>query len=317
LLVGAGGFVGIAARMKQPFITTIAPVAFAAAYGVRPWRSALGAGLGLAGVVVAIGRVFGLDGMLRWAWAENGGYVAGGALDERVLVVGALMTLLFAATHAPALWLGIQARVQQRPQAVIVVWLLASAAAVVVGFRFLGHYYQQLVAPLCVLAGLGADRVTRRASFVQVGVAAVAAVAAVAVALSAFAPQPMEMTRLRAVIEARTRPGDPILVWGDFPEIYWKTNRAVAGAFVQPALLTSAVSGRASKHAGLPPAAAEERWRTFLADLRSNPPMVVIDTSSRRRGFEYRPDEVPFGAYLRAHYELIDKIRGMEVWARQ
>ncbi|HEX6310664.1 MAG TPA: hypothetical protein VF152_03480 [Acidimicrobiia bacterium] len=317
VFVGAGALVGIAACMKQPFLTTIAPVGVAAAVGPRPARSVLGSGLGLVAVIAAVGGAFGLDGMLRWAWTENGGYVAGRALDGRVLGVGVLMTLLFAATHASAMWLGLRARLPRGPRLAILVWLAVSAVTVVAGFRFLGHYYQPLVAPLCVLAGIGVERVGRGVSAGHLGVAAATAVAAIVVALSAFAPQPMEMTRLRAVIEARTEPGDPILVWGDAPEIYWRTNRSVAGAFVQSAFLTSSVSGRGTTGAALPPDEAEERWRLFLSDLRSDPPLVVVDTSSRRRGFDHRPAEVPLGEYLRAHYERAGTLRGMEVWVRE
>lgn len=319
MLLGAGALVGVAACMKQPFAATVVPVVVAAAYGgPSRLRSLLAIGVGLTGVAATVGGLFGLHGMLRWAWTENDGYLTGGGLDGRVLGVGALMTVLFIVTHAPAVGLGIQARLRQRSQLVVLVtWLVASAVAVGAGFRFLGHYYQQLVPPLCVLAGVGVDRVSRRATRAAVGVTAVAAALAMAVAMSAIAPRPMEMTRLRAVIEARTAPGDPILVWGDAPEIYWKTDRAVAGAFVQSVFLTSAVSGRGSTSVGLPVGTAEERWRSFLADLESDPPMVVVDMSSRRRGFEHRPHEVPLGDLLRGHYELFDTIRGMEVWVRK
>jgi hypothetical protein len=317
VFIGAGALVGLAACTKQPFVATMAPVGVAAVCGPRPVRSLVGVGLGLVGMVLAVGRMFGLEGMLRWAWAENDGYLTAAALDARVLVVGVLMTLLFVVTHGPAMWLGVKARLSRRPQLAIVVWLTASAVAIVAGFRFLGHYYQQLVPPLCVLAGVGVDRVSRRASALHVAITAGSAAVAMVVALSAFAPQPMEMTALRSVIEARTHPGEPILVWGDAPEIYWQTNRSVAGAYVQPAFLTSQISGRGASAAGLPPAAARERWRSFLADLRSNPPRVVVDTSSRRHGFAYRPDEVPLGAFLRGNYELVATIRGMEVWVRE
>jgi hypothetical protein len=317
LLTAAGALVGIAACMKQPFLITMAPVGIAA-FGKGRWGGVLAATAGALGAIVVVGGTFGLEGMLRWAWTENDGYFSGAVLEGRVLAVAVLMTLLFVAGHAPAMWLGVRARFHhdRREVVIVVVWLAASALAVVAGFRFLGHYYQQLVAPLCVLAGVGVDRVSRRTLTAHLGVAGVAATVAVVIA-SAFGPQPMEMTQLRAVIEAHTEEGEPILVWGDAPEIYLKTERSVAGAFVQSTFLTSMGSGRAAVRARLPEEAAERRWEVFLADLRAEPPQVVVDMSSRRRGFEYRPEEVPLGDFLRSHYEFVDTIRGMEVWVHE
>jgi Dolichyl-phosphate-mannose-protein mannosyltransferase len=311
----AGVLVGIATCFKQPFVLTVVPVGVAAARGPVRVRSLVAAGAGLVGSVLAIGSIFGLPGMIKWVWRENDEYAFG--LNLRVLAVAVLVTGLFTLTHAPALWLAAHAaRVRLPDRGVVVVWLVVSVLAVGAGLRFRLHYYQQVLPAVCVLAGIGVDAVRPRARTIAVAATVVIATVGVAAALSAVAPKPQRLHPLVSVIEAHTDPHDPILVWGTIPEIYWRSNRPIAGRFVHHGFVVKLGNREvfdARDIADDP--RARERWDLLLTDLRDDPPVLVLDASHRDRGgFGLAPEDFPVGQMLRDDYTKITTVRGTRIW---
>jgi Dolichyl-phosphate-mannose-protein mannosyltransferase len=313
----AGALVGIAACFKQPFLATLVPVGLVAARGPRPVRSLLAGGSGLVVAVVVIGSSFGLAGMTRWVWMENDEYAFG--LDLRVLGVAVLVTALFAVLHAPAVWLAAHSPPDRRGQRVIVfVWLLVSVLAVAAGLRFRLHYYQQALPPLCVLAGIGSDAVRQRAR--TIAIAATAVVAAVAVGAAFIppaAPTPQRLNRIVQFIDAHTGPDDPILVWGAVPEIYWRSDRPVAGRFVHHRFLVQLGDKEAyAGDAALDDPRLRARWDLLLSDMRARPPVLVLDASHRDLGGfgKHHVEDSPLGQVLRDEYTHIATVSKTRIW---
>jgi hypothetical protein len=310
----AGALVGIAACFKQPFLVTLVPVGVAASRGSVPVRSLVAAGVGLVGSVLGIGSIFGLPGMIRWVWMENDEYAFGVGL--RVLAVAVLVTALFAVTHAPILWLAASAAHLRIPhRGVVLVWLVVSVLATAAGLRFRLHYYQQALPPLCVLAGVGADAMRPRVRVIAVATTILIAAVGVAGAFSAAAPKPQHLHPLVSVIEAHTDPDDPILVWGTVPEIYWRANRPVAGRFIHHNFVVR-LGSRAVDARNIPDhPRVRERWDLLLADIRDQPPVLVLDASHRDRGgFGLAPEGFPLGPMLRNEYTKIATVRGTRIW---
>jgi hypothetical protein len=253
-------------------------------------------------------------GQLRWAWVDTNDYLGGGEILRGLFVLGPLMTMFFVASQAAAVALAVRGLLGRwRDEVVILLWLLAALAAVAAGFRFLGHYYQQALAPLCVLAGAGTDRVSGRVARFAVGVAAATAAVAVGVALLPVSDQREPLGDAVAYVRANTDPDDAILVWGAYPEVYWRSDRRLAGGFVHHGFLTGFWGGAGSGRAD------EERWDDFLADLRADPPALVVDSSPTNIGeFERYPIAgSPLQVFLDDEgYTRVGVFDGMPIWQR-
>ena len=116
----------------------------------------------------------------------NGSYFGLGSATAYVLGLFAVMTFAFIACNLPIVW---TIPTAWRPRAVrgqdtdLWLWLLSAALSVAVGLRFFGHYYLQLLPPLCLLTrrraapsgrerivqGHGRVRAHRRGGFTVVG----------------------------------------------------------------------------------------------------------------------------------------------------
>jgi Dolichyl-phosphate-mannose-protein mannosyltransferase len=311
----AGALVGLATSFKQPFAATLVPVGIAAVRGSIPVRSVLAACGAVVGTVLAIGSYFGLPEMIRWVWMENDEYALG--LDLRVVAVAVLVTGLFALAHSPAVWLALRALRQRIPhRGIVLVWLGVSVLAAAAGFRFRLHYYQQALPPLCVLAGIGSDAVRPRLRVLAVAATAVIAAVAVGAALSPAAPKPQKLHPLVSFIDARTVPDDPILVWGTIPEIYWRADRPVAGRFVHHQFVVRIGDREVDAREVAHDQRLRERWDLLLADLRDEPPVLVLDASHRDAGGfgTHAPEEFPLGPFLHDEYTQVATIRGTRIW---
>lgn len=247
---------------------------------------------------------------------ENDEYAFG--LDLRVLGVAVLVTGLFALAHAPAVWLAAHSPPDRRAQRVIVfAWLVASLVAVAAGLRFRLHYYQQALPPLCVLAGIGADAVRPRVRTIAIGATAVVAAVAVGAAFTPAAPTPQRLSRIVQFIDAHTSPDDPILVWGAVPEIYWRTDRPVAGRFVHHRFVVQLGDKEtAAGDTALDDPRLRERWDLLLGSLRERPPVLVLDASHRDLGGfgKHHVEDSPLGQVLRDEYTHIATVSKTRIW---
>jgi 4-amino-4-deoxy-L-arabinose transferase-like glycosyltransferase len=120
-----------------------------------------------------------------------------------------------------------------------VLWLAFAAVGVVGGGNFHDHYYQQMVPPLGVLAGVGGAEVWRRRQAPAIAAVAVAVAASVAVTVPLWFDSPTAQARnvfpsdphLRTdaavvrYVRAHTSPGQRIFVMWAAADIYYLADR--------------------------------------------------------------------------------------------
>ena len=88
------------------------------------------------------------------------------------------------------------------------------------------------------------------------------------------------MYDLAACAVAHWGPDDPILVWGNVPEVYWRADRVPAGGFTHSEFLTGSSGGRAHDVATEDEAPEPDVFSEWLDRLAERPPAVVFDTSA-------------------------------------
>ena len=184
-------------------------------------------------------------------------------------------------------------------------WPVAAFVGVCVGGAFHAHYFLQLVAPLSVLAALGARRLGRRA-WPAVAVAAVAAVAAAAplYALSSRA-QAAEIwpadthlltdAAVAAYVRAHTLPWQPICVIWAAADVYYLADRRPAYPYLWLRNLQSIPGALAGADRVL------SARRPALVVEAQKP--QIIDPSGRT------------SAILRRDYRTVDEVEGVPILA--
>ena len=316
-LAVSGAAVALAAQCKQPYIVVALPVAFEV---LRRGRTVSRAVAPIVGFLVATApfvAVFGGAEMWRWVWADNGDYVDGGLALGRSAAVGLALTVVFALLHVPVLyglWSWLRRRVVVDP--VIALWLLGSALVIPIGWRFFGHYYQQLVPPLAVLTGCALVRATRTTRVIIVALALALTGSMVGLAF-AHRPDLSNFTALGRYVQSVTTEQQRIVVWGALPDVYVAAQRLPAGVFLHDGYLTGNWASRAEP---LDPAVVARdpyasRWRLFLADLDRQRPEIIIDAA--RPGTDwaaYAPQKYPIGVRLAQCYQRVAVIDGLPVW---
>ncbi len=315
----AGALVAVAVNCKQPYIVVLVPVGLEA---LRPAARLAKVAAVAAGFVVGtlpMGLMVDLSALWRWTWADNGDYVDGGLSLARALGVGVGLTVVFLCFHLPLIygfWAAVTRRV--RLDRTVVVWAVMSLMVVPIGFRFFGHYYQQVVPPLAVLSGVALASAPRSAWRI-IG-SATALATGVLVTLSFVLPPDLSnFTDLGRYVQRTTDPEDRILVWGAVPDVYVSADREPSGVFLHDGYLTG---NWASRQVPLDPTAVasepfRSRWLIFLADLAADPPELIIDGA--RPGTDwaaYPPSAYPLGTLLKRCYKPDTRIDGLPVWRR-
>jgi hypothetical protein len=299
--------------MKQTAAVTLLPLAFVL------WRRresrwsglslfALGAALPVATCAV----IFDADRFWFWVFGgANGAYLdldlgPGGVrivLDRFFSMTASMIVLniglLVLAAVAVRSW---------RADLDLWLWLLSAGIGIASGARFFGHYYWQLMPPLCLLAGRGLSLVSRRIGAAAVGIAAVTAVtmtiAAVALRLggasSAYEP-------LADYARANTAPTDRIFVWGHEPSVFWAADRLPASRIITTGFLTGHSAVRSKDFDGID-RAVPGIWDDVMADLAEHPPVLFFDTQSvdPSASADYPiSDYPPMQEFLTAHFRPV------------
>ncbi|MCU1399601.1 MAG: hypothetical protein JWN62_2710 [Acidimicrobiales bacterium] len=348
-ILPAAVMLGLAGLFKQPMLLGAAPLAvqcLSARSGVTvPRWSRRVLDLALAGVVtagtVAAGLApFGLRNAFSWFAGSGDKYLSGTHLSTVAIITleqlgsfaGLTMGLLILAAVT---WGRVWGR---RPEGMwqrgerdrwisrdLAVWLVASLLATAIGLRFILHYFNQLLPPLVLLAAPAMTAATfslqgplsaaraKVARFGLVWMAGAAVFSMVTVLLpTVFHDLPKVDDVVRA-IDAVTKPGDTIFVWGQAPEIYWMSDRDPATRYPHVGFIT----GVTPKRPGVPayvlaqPGAAEN----LLADLEKNRPALIIDAAiaSVRGGDRYPLATSPIAAFVAKGYCQIDSIDGIRL----
>jgi 4-amino-4-deoxy-L-arabinose transferase-like glycosyltransferase len=285
----SGVAVAVATLAKQTGAATLLPVL----YSVWRKRGRRGAGdalLGFAAPLALVALAVGPGQLLFWAVLGNGSYLS--IRSSALLVVGLffVMTLAFVAANLPIVWTLPESWRRRRDRGDTDLWLWLLSASVTVGLRFFGHYYLQLLPPLCILTAGALVKLGRRAITRTV---ALAAFIAVVFSVMGFYVQPFnddtEYKTVSRYIADHAGGEDRILVWGSVPEIYWASETKPATRFPTIGLITGAAAGRNeddfSEEDATPGA-----WDLFFEDFLAHPPRYIVDTSpSGVRGADFYP----------------------------
>ena len=325
--VTAGVALAVAVLVKQPAAVTVVPVVWSLWRHGR-WRTVTIGVATSAAAGVLLSWPFGLGRVLHWALLGTGGYLSVGVADLGFAAERAVFLGLLAAGFWCGAWLLVAGAARADAVAVAVasddrdLWLLlgVSALGVVPGLRFFPHYLLQMVPAVALLAARGA---VERPAWVRPALALGVAASLVASALSwhqALTGIPVVERDLSAYAHRATRPGDLIFVWGNEPEIYWRSDRDPAGGFSHTEFLTGYSGGRrphAASEANVPEA---RLYRDFLARLRNDPPALVLDTAiaGQRGGRWYPLERFPsLVALLHQRYDRAATIDHVVVYRRK
>jgi Dolichyl-phosphate-mannose-protein mannosyltransferase len=310
----AGILVGVATLTRQTWIIGVVPAAYAAWWssGRRAERVAFVlAGAAVTIAAVAIFVPFGA--FWHWTFAGDRSVLALGE-SQNVGERGGLALELFVLANVASLWL-ILRRGRRREDLDLWLWLATGLIAFVAGWRFFGHYWMQVLPPMCFLAGLGAAAcrpVTRRMLLVVV---AAPAIAAWVLALSPARLDPT-VRAMATYATTHTHPGDRVTVWGNAPEVYWLSGRAPGGSMVNTDFVTGKTAGRANGPQRLRDATPGAR-DIFLRSLAAHPPVLFFDTSSEGlRGYRHFPVALvpPVARFVHDRYTPVATVHGVRVY---
>jgi len=209
------------------------------------------------------------------------------------------------------------------------IWLALSLVAVCTGGKFYGHYFIQLLPPLCIMAGLAAARL-RRGWLVAVAAGMIIPAAgffgarlyAGKIYDALGEEDPNSYRPIAERVEAITEEGDTIFVWGFATPVYYFSDRLGASRFLWCDWLT----GRAP---GTPQAKDPEfdttefitagSWEMLFEDFEINEPAVIVDTSpgDHHDYGKYPIDSYPkLRDYLKSHYRLVERVDGADIYER-
>jgi 4-amino-4-deoxy-L-arabinose transferase-like glycosyltransferase len=324
--VSAGAAVAIATLAKQTGAATLLPVLYLVyrARGRRGITDALGGfGVPLALVALALGP----GQLLYWTVLGNGSYVSVETASTFVLSTFVLMSLGWVACNLPIVWrIPVAWRDRRIPardgqtDVDLWLWLLSAVVSVMVGLRFFGHYYLQLVPPLVLLTAGALSRGSRRIAIGTVVFAAIAAIgfSAAGYFMRPFGPEP-DYETVSKYLAAHVQPGDRVLVWGSVPEIYWASGTTPATRFVTTnGFLGGSDPGRPPEDTA-PENTSPVVWNWFFQDLAAHPPRYILDTSPAHiRGSQYTPiDRFPrLESLVDDKYSYVTSIDGISVYER-
>lgn len=316
----SGVALAVSTLTKQTAAITLIPLVWIVWRQRGPRRASglalLGAGLAVPIALAAL--VFGVQPFVHWVFTSNEAYLGVSGVVGFVAGVGFRETAGFVIAHVAVLALAAWAWRRRRDDVDLWLWLASAVIAVASGFRFFGHYYIQLLPPLCLLATRPLLRAPKYAL----------AVAAVVMAVSAawFVPSAFNAPRgkteqtaasLAAYARRHTVPGTRILVWGHLPEVYWQSDRPPATRFATTGFLTGLSGGRPADRVGMK-YATPQAWDDFEEDLRDHPPELVFDLAPAdiRHASTAPPAKFPrFGDFLERRYEQVATVDGVFVYA--
>jgi hypothetical protein len=207
-------------------------------------------------------------------------------------------------------------------------WLLGQFAGLWISGKFYSHYYFHLIAPLCLLGGVGLVQLRpvlqRRCVAATAGLSLIFCLVwfckeKLLVAYGYGAP---DFRSIAQQIEQHSTPNDRIFVWGYSPEIYVLSKRLSASRFIFCDYLTGRISGHPKvKDPNFDTAifATPGAWDMLQEDLSSKRPLYIVDTAAG--GFhqysKYPLEKYPWlRDYVAANYQLETMISGAKIYRR-
>ncbi|MDG2029262.1 MAG: hypothetical protein P8J50_19380 [Acidimicrobiales bacterium] len=313
----AGLALSIATLTRQTWAIGVIPTAFALwRYGA--WKRHLP--IAFVGGIVPIGLIALMvpwGDFVYWTFESNGSFVLDGAQPGRIIGRAAVSAGIFAAFHLAAV-VAIR-RAPWRENADLWLWIGTGFVAVAAGYRFYGHYWLQVIPALALLAAIEMRTIgpvlQRRLGALVGATALVALVLAWTPSTVRELPDP---TLLADFVVANSTDDETVLIWGNFPEVYWDAERRPAGGFVSMDFVT----GRTGARDNGPQTIVDAPGRGYphlLAAIDAELPAVIIDTQPREFR-EYAPYPISLFPELEAiiaeRYEPAEIVDGFTVYIR-
>ncbi|MCF3119232.1 glycosyltransferase family 39 protein [Streptomyces arenae] len=310
----AGTAVACAFLAKQTGGAVLLPVAWLLWRAGVPRRDGPRLAAGLCAPVLAAALLTTPSGFLFWTVTGSGAYASFTGSELHVLVRGLVNAAILAAACAGVLPPVVRVlRIARTGAGDLWLWLAASAAAVLLGFHFFGHYYLQLMPPVALLGAAALHILPGERTGRAIVVSGCACAVFLAWGLLAPRPDLAHAVRLAETVKAHTAPHDRVLFWGMHPETYWLADRAPASRYLTAGLLTNYSGGRDGPQVGEKYGVAGA-WPVFRAELRARPPAMVVDDS---RGKPFAPERVPsLRRALGAGYEPVMWVGGAVFYVR-
>ncbi|WP_237330291.1 ArnT family glycosyltransferase [Streptomyces sp. BA2] len=310
----AGAAVACAFLVKQTGGAVLVPVAWLLWQSGGARRGVLRLGVGLSAPVLAAAALTHPAGFLFWTVTGSGAYASFTGSELHVLFRGLTNTAVLAAACVGIIPPVVRVlRIARTGSAELWLWLASSAAAVLVGFHFFGHYFLQLTPPLALLGTAALQILPRVRTWTAVSVSAGTCALFLTWGMLAPRPELAHATRLAETARVLTAPQDKVLFWGIHPETYWLSDRTPASRYLTAGLLTNYSGGRNGPQVG-ERYAVEGSWRVFRRELREHPPTIVVDDS---RGKLFTPNRLPtLRRLLTVGYEPVARVGGAVVYAR-
>jgi hypothetical protein len=293
--VVAGGLLGLATLVKPTavFWLAAAPLALLvcdrSASGLRAAaRAGLAAAAGFAMPVTAIALVFAhagtLDDLVERTLLANLRYVGAPLPPLEGAARAVRGALPWLAGTGAAWWAYARGRRLEGhnfSSALVDALVLCSVPAVLLGGRFYGHYFLQLLFPLCLGAAPGLVRLDRGARVAVAVVAATALGFATANGWLVLARDdavedtfPLYRDVAAFLREDTCYPGASVLVWGLAPRLYVETGLRPASRFVLP---QESVSGHQSGRRAPASSIDQADRRLLLEDLERSSATYILD----------------------------------------
>ena len=325
-IFASGALAGVATNCKQPYVFTLIVIALIFPRGHRVLRSTIAT----AGLLTVTGLVAILSGWARywkWVWFENGDYInIGGAtlatLAVRqclvfMLVQWPLSTTVLASLRTTTAKIHHPTPEQLVARRIGFLWFAAAMLGVASGLRFFGHYFQQCVPPLALLAATALDAQHQRARRRTAIAAGFAPLLWTLAWVPGFAGLDAAPPALARGVAEQTAPNDRVLIWGRLPNAAAQARRTPTGRFVHQAYLTgswASVDGVADPAETAPYA---QRWNQYLAGLVQAPPAIIVDASPIVEGWQrYSIDRLPLQRLIDVCYRPIEDIDKLHAYKR-
>lgn len=209
-------------------------------------------------------------------------------------------------------------------------WFGLSWIPVLVGGRFYGHYFLQILPPLCIIAGLAASQITKPDSFKKILIMLVLpSLIFWMVRLdqktiySLFPDDGLdEQMEIGNFLKANTDPQETLFVWGVASAIYFHAERKPASRFLWTDLLTGKVPGsEISNDPSFETSAyvRPEAWVALWEDFKT-PPTYFVDTSvcNIHNYKKYPIDLYPeLRHFLKSRYRFWKNVEGCLVYKKK
>lgn len=217
----------------------------------------------------------------------------------------------------------------------LVLWLIVSIAATFIGKRMYGHYFIQILPPLCLIAALGAsehfsnERGFRSSKYWSVATLVLTLLAGIIftgmaiffeAATDTWGKLEPDFRPAVEYIRKHTEPMDKIFVWGWFSPVYVYSERAAATRFTATFMLVEYNQGndldeedRSDRTWTYIP----EAWPMLEADMKRNKPTLIIDTSpGDYHNFGRYPlkDYPVISDYVNENCRIETRIAGMDIY---